>query len=88
MGWAYYGGRSIVYLFGTRYLLPYKIIYCILFFVASFADTTIIWVISTITVALMAIPNLVGILLLHKDVKITLDKYINDFRRENLDPKI
>ena len=88
IGWAYYGGRSIVYLFGTRGLLPYKIIYCILFFVASFADTTIIWVISTITVALMAIPNLVGILLLHKDIKATLNKYLSDFRRENPDSKI
>ena len=39
------------------------------FFFASFADTTIVWTLSGITIALMTIPNLVGILFLSKEMK-------------------
>lgn len=82
IAWAYYGDRSVTYLFGTKGVLPYRIIYCIGFFIASFADTTIIWTISGITIVLMTLPNLIGILLLRKDMKGTMNKYINDFEKE------
>jgi AGCS family alanine or glycine:cation symporter len=52
------------------------------FFVASFTDTTIIWTFSGITIALMTIPNLFGILLLHKEMKDTVKQYWIDFRKE------
>lgn len=75
IAWAYYGGRSITFLFGTKAILPYRIVYCIGFFVASFIDTTIIWTLSGITIVLMALPNLLGILALSKDMKDTVDDY-------------
>jgi AGCS family alanine or glycine:cation symporter len=83
IAWAYYGGRSVTYLFGVKGVLPYRIIYCVGFFIASFADTTIIWTISGITIVLMALPNLVGILMLHKDMKSTLNTYWDKFRKEH-----
>jgi AGCS family alanine or glycine:cation symporter len=83
IAWAYYGGRSVTYLFGAKGVLPYRIIYCVGFFIASFADTTIIWTISGITIVLMALPNLVGILLLHKDMKQTLNTYWTKFKSEH-----
>jgi AGCS family alanine or glycine:cation symporter len=83
IAWAYYGGRSVTYLFGVKGVLPYRIIYCVGFFIASFADTTIIWTISGITIVLMALPNLVGILMLHKDMKSTLNIYWDKFRKEH-----
>ncbi|WP_321516882.1 sodium:alanine symporter family protein [Marinifilum fragile] len=82
IAWAYYGGRSVTYLFGVKGVLPYRIIYCIGFFIASFADTTIIWTISGITIVLMALPNLIGILMLHKDMKSTLNAYWDKFKKE------
>ncbi|BAX79172.1 alanine/glycine:cation symporter family protein [Labilibaculum antarcticum] len=82
IAWAYYGDRSVTYLFGTKGVLPYRIIYCIGFFIASFADTTIIWTISGITIVLMTLPNLIGILLLRKDMKGTMNKYLDDFNKE------
>jgi amino acid carrier protein len=82
IAWAYYGGRSVTYLFGVKGVLPYRIIYCIGFFIASFADTTIIWTISGITIVLMALPNLIGILMLHKDMKSTLNAYWDRFKKE------
>ncbi len=82
IAWAYYGGRSVTYLFGAKGVLPYRIIYCIGFFVASFADTTIIWTLSGITIALMALPNLIGILLLRKDMKEIMNTYWSKFKAE------
>ncbi|MDQ1770840.1 amino acid carrier protein [Labilibaculum sp. A4] len=83
IAWAYYGGRSVTYLFGAKGVLPYRIIYCIGFFIASFADTTVIWTLSGITIALMALPNLIGILLLRKDMKGTMNNYLDKFSKEH-----
>ena len=83
IAWAYYGGRSVTYLFGAKGVLPYRIIYCIGFFIASFADTTVIWTLSGITIALMALPNLIGILLLRKDMKGTMNSYLDKFSKEH-----
>jgi len=69
ISWSYYGDRAITYLFGSSKVIYYHIIYVIGFFLASFTDTTIIWTLSGITIALMTIPNLFGILSLSKEMK-------------------
>lgn len=69
ISWSYYGDRAITYLFGSGKVIYYHIIYVIGFFLASFTDTTIIWTLSGITIALMTIPNLFGILALSKEMK-------------------
>lgn len=87
ISWSYYGDRAITYLFGTRAVLYYRIVFVIGFFIASFTDTTIIWTMSGIAIALMAIPNLFGILILHKEmrqeVKSFWKEYANRFPGEN-----
>src|SRR5688572_1362326 len=87
ISWSYYGDRAITYLFGAKGVIYYHIIYVIGFFFASFTDTTIIWTLSGITIALMTIPNLVGILLLHKDMKTTLKDYWIGFKKEHPNEK-
>ena len=69
ISWSYYGGRAIIFLFGVKADMYFRIVYVIGFFLASFTDTTIIWTLSGITIALMTIPNLFGILMLHKEMK-------------------
>jgi alanine or glycine:cation symporter, AGCS family len=69
ISWSYYGDRAVTYLFGSGKVIYYHIIYVIGFFLASFTDTTIIWTLSGITIALMTIPNLFGILSLSKEMK-------------------
>ena len=56
IAWSYYGDRAMTYLFGAGSVLYYRIVYVIGFFIASFADTTVIWNVSLITIALMTIP--------------------------------
>ncbi len=69
ISWSYYGDRAITYLFGVKSVVYFRLIYVVAFFFASFADTTIIWTLSGITIALMTIPNLFGILSLSKEMK-------------------
>ncbi|MEN8123230.1 MAG: sodium:alanine symporter family protein [Bacteroidota bacterium] len=88
ISWSYYGGRAITYLFGSGAVVYYRIVYVIGFFVASFVDTTIVWVFSGITIAFMTIPNLFGILMLHKDMKSTVEKYWINFKKEHPEHKI
>ena len=75
IAWSYYGDRAMTYLFGTRSVLPYRIVYVLGFFTAALADTTIVWNISLITIVLMTVPNLVGILLMHKEMKSIVVEY-------------
>jgi AGCS family alanine or glycine:cation symporter len=83
ISWSYYGDRAVTFLFGSKYVLYYHVIYVIGFFIASFTDTTIIWTFSGITIALMTIPNLVGILLLHREMKDTVTEYWAEFDEEH-----
>jgi alanine or glycine:cation symporter, AGCS family len=69
ISWSYYGDRAVTYLFGIKGIIWYRILYVAGFFLASFTDTTIVWTLSGITIALMTIPNLIGILVLHKEMK-------------------
>jgi len=88
ISWSYYGDRAMTFLLGTKSVVYYRVVYVGAFFLASFADTTIIWTLSGITIALMTLPNLFGILYLRKDIKSTIDKYWIDFKAENPDEKI
>ncbi|MGF1533660.1 MAG: alanine/glycine:cation symporter family protein [Bernardetiaceae bacterium] len=75
LSWSYYGDRAMYYLFGEKLLMGYRVVYVIVFFIGSFVDTTIIWTIAGIAIVLMAVPNLIGILLLSSDMKKTVAAY-------------
>ena len=79
IAWSYYGDRAMTYLFGSRSVLPYRVFFVIGFFYAALADTTLIWNISLITIVFMTVPNLLGILCMHKEVKKTINDYWNRF---------
>lgn len=83
IAWSYYGDRAITYLVGAKYVMVYRIVYVIAFFFASFIDTTIIWNLSMLTVAFMTVPNLIGLLILHKEVKQTIGDYWVSFNDEH-----
>ena len=80
IAWSYYGDRAITYLVGLRWVLPYRLFYCAAFFIAAVIDTSMVWLFSAVTLALMALPNLFGIILLRKDMKQTVSDYWARFR--------
>ncbi len=75
IAWSYYGDRAMIYLLGPKSVLPYRIVYVTGFFYAALADTTIVWNVALITIVLMTVPNLIGILLMHREMKRTVDDY-------------
>jgi AGCS family alanine or glycine:cation symporter len=88
ISWSYYGDRAITYLFGSGKVIYYHVIYVIGFFLASFTDTTIIWTLSGITIALMTIPNLFGILALSKEMKQEVKSFWKEYALRYPDEKV
>jgi AGCS family alanine or glycine:cation symporter len=75
ISWSYYGDRAVTFLWGIEYVRYYRVLYVLGFFAASVIDTTIVWTFSGIAIALMTIPNIVGILLLHREMKDSVADY-------------
>ena len=75
ISWSYYGDRAVTFLWGLEYVRYYRVLYVLGFFAASIIDTTIVWTFSGIAIALMTIPNIIGILLLHREMKETVADY-------------
>ena len=53
-----------------------------------FIDTIIIWNLSMLTVAFMTVPNLIGLLILHREVKQTIGDYWIGFKKEYTNEEI
>jgi len=64
---------------GFKYVLPYRVLYCVAFFVASFTDTTIVWNFAAVAIVLMTLPNLLGIILMRKNMKRHVDEYWKNY---------
>ncbi|PIF02375.1 MAG: sodium:alanine symporter family protein [Draconibacterium sp.] len=88
ISWSYYGDRAVTYLWGSKKVIYYHIIYVIGFFLASFTDTTIIWTLSGITIVLMTLPNLFGILLLAREMKTEIKMFWLEFAERFPDRKL
>ncbi len=68
LGWNYYGERCVVFLAGTKAVLPYKIVFIALVASGAFLKLDMIWIIADIVNGLMAIPNLIGLIMLRNVV--------------------
>ncbi len=64
LGWSYYGNRCAAYLFGKRGVRPYQALYVVVAFLGAIGVGDVVWTVSDITNALMAVPNIVVVLLL------------------------
>ncbi len=80
IAWSYYGDRAMVYLFGVGSVKYYRMVYVIGFFLASFSDTTLVWNLAAVAIVLMTLPNLLGILLLRREMKDTVQAYLDEER--------
>jgi AGCS family alanine or glycine:cation symporter len=64
LGWSYYGERCVEYLFGRKGMIPYKILFLLVLLISPVIALDMVWTLSDISNALMAIPNLIAVLLL------------------------
>ncbi|MEE8058431.1 MAG: sodium:alanine symporter family protein [Pseudomonadales bacterium] len=64
LGWSYYGERCAVFLFGTKALIPFRVLWVLAIPLGAMAQLNFIWLLADTLNALMAIPNLIALLLL------------------------
>lgn len=78
LGWALYGSRCCEYLFGSRSIRVFQIVFVVIVVVGATMDLSLAWDIADTLNALMAIPNLIGLLgLSGVVVKLTNDHFKN-----------
>ena len=85
LGWNYYGERCLVYLFGTKWITLYRIVFVIMTLVGCFMKLDAIWALADILNALMAVPNLIALLCLSGVVSSELKKFIH-YRQTGEEP--
>ena len=86
LGWSYYGERCWQYLFREKSLWIYRVFWVAAALLFANVKVELVWHLSDALNGLMAIPNLVGLLLLAPMVfKVTRD-YFNDLDGRKLEP--
>ncbi|HHX86043.1 MAG TPA: alanine:cation symporter family protein [Actinomycetales bacterium] len=82
LGWSYYGERCAERLVGRVGVLPYRMIFTCVVFVGAVTELEVVWNFSDVMNGLMAIPNLIGLLVLSGLVARETRHYLNN------DPKL
>lgn len=77
IGWNYYAESCVVYLFGTRFIYIYRIIYVLIVASAAFMTLDLVWLLADILNGLMALPNLIALFVLRKDIVAETIVYFN-----------
>jgi alanine or glycine:cation symporter, AGCS family len=64
LGWAYYGERNMDRLFGRAAVVPYRLVFVLVIFAGAVQELELVWTFADIMNGLMALPNLIGLLVL------------------------
>jgi AGCS family alanine or glycine:cation symporter len=81
IGWSYYGERCVVFLFGERGVLPFRLAWVFAIPLGTIGDLGVVWGIADILNACMAFPNLVALLLLSPVVFRMTGEYLQNPER-------
>ena len=83
LGWEYNGEKAWEYLFGThKYNIIYRVAFSLVVFVGATQTLDLVWNLSDIANALMAIPNLISILVLSPVIKEEVFSFQEVIRQE------
>ena len=75
IGWNYYGEKAIEYLAGPRAIHPYRVVFVCVVIVGAMMKLEFVWNFSDLMNGLMAIPNIIGLLVLSQVVKTETARY-------------
>ena len=85
LGWSYYGNRCAAYLFGKHAVRPYQVLYVLVAFLGAIGIGDLVWTISDITNALMAVPNIIVVLMLSGLIARETKHYVWDKNLDEVD---
>jgi AGCS family alanine or glycine:cation symporter len=77
IGWNYYGEKAIEYLMGPRAIVYYRVVFVAVVLIGATSRLEFVWNVSDLMNGLMAIPNLIGLLLLANVVKQETARYFS-----------
>ncbi|MDR2925655.1 MAG: sodium:alanine symporter family protein [Azoarcus sp.] len=86
LGWCVYGERCVIYLFGHKAALPFRIIFTLVVPVGAVAKLELVWGLADLFNGLMAIPNLIALLLLSPVVFKLTREYFSDAANKEDEP--
>jgi len=86
--WSYFGSRCINYLFGEKWIAPYRYIFTAAVTLGAVGPLQMLWSLADISNILMCIPNLIAVLLLASTVKKLAQEYERDIGFSTEAPKI
>ncbi len=78
LGWSYYGERCASYLFSTKIIFYYRILWIIAIFTGAVIKLELVWTLADVLNGLMALPNLIALLLLSPIVFSKTRHYFNN----------
>ncbi|WOJ94056.1 sodium:alanine symporter family protein [Congregibacter variabilis] len=64
IGWSFYGERCVVFLVGTKGIMPFRVAWVLAIPIGTVVQLDLIWLIADTLNAFMAVPNLIALLLL------------------------
>ncbi|WP_019606439.1 alanine/glycine:cation symporter family protein [Teredinibacter turnerae] len=64
LGWSYYGERCVEFLFGSKAITPFRVLWVLAIPAGVFLSLKVVWILADILNGLMAIPNLIALILL------------------------
>ena len=82
ISWSYYGDRAVVYMFGTRWVTAYKVVFCAMHFLGAVVALEVVWNFGDAALGLMAIPNLLALILLWPQTRKMTLEYFDRMKRE------
>lgn len=85
ISWSYYGERAWVYLFGSKLSIMYKLMFLSLSVIATVVSTGIMVDFSFMLMLAMALPNILGLVILSGEVKQLLEIYMAKLKSGELD---
>lgn len=81
IGWNYYGEKAIEYLFGSQAIKIYRIVFTVAVMIGAVTSLEFVWNFSDLMNGMMAIPNLIGLILLSKIIKQETDRYFSSNKK-------
>ena len=87
LGWSEYGTRAFEYLFGTRRVIIFRVIFVCFIMVGATMNLSLAWDLSDTFNGLMAIPNLIGVITCSSTVIAITKNYIDrKIRNKDIEP--
>ena len=87
ISWSYYGTRAAEYLFGEKWIKPYRYFYGLFVFLGSIWGIELVWHFVDMVITFMTIPNLIALLLLAPVVSKEIKYYFSEMKKQEGDRK-